>query len=371
MTQSLPLRDLRLVSARSILAFAICVAGLAPPATIAQELPPETLDEAREALRGAMQGFWAPPGYRLKNGPHVRSAFREVVAGMQPLVVRVRADGRDAAMGGIVGPDGWVLTKASQLEGKLTCQLSDGRELDARIVGVDRQYDLAILKIEAKDLPTLELPDQDISREGRWVATLGQGRDPIAVGVVSVSPRRIPHQPGILGVRLDEADGGGAMVAEVYPESGAEEAGIKAGDLIVAVNDQPTPNRETLIKIVRRQTPGDVIKVRVKRGEQGISVNARLLGEVKDMPRDRGEYQNSLGGELSQRRFGFPAALQHDTVLRPEDCGGPMIDLDGQVVGFNAARAGRTESYAIPSHIARGLLFELMSGRRTPQPIEE
>lgn len=364
-------RTMRLLVVRATLVFALSMGSLAPVDVFAQELPPETLDEARDALRGAMQGFWAPPGYRLKNGPHVRSAFREVVAGMQPLVVRVRAEGRDAAMGGIVGPDGWVLTKASQLEGKLTCLLSDGRELDARIVGVDRQYDLAILKIEAKDLPTLELPDQDISREGRWVATLGQGRDPIAVGVVSVSPRRIPHQPGILGVRLDEANGGGAVVAEVYPESGAEEAGIEAGDVILAVNDQPTPNREALIKIVRRQTPGDVIKIRVKRGEQAISMSARLLGEVKDMPRDRGEYQNSLGGELSQRRFGFPTALQHDTVLRPEDCGGPMIDLEGRVVGFNAARAGRTESYAIPSHIARALLFELMSGRRTPEPLEE
>ena len=63
----------------------------------------------------------------------------------------------------------------------------------------------------------------------------------------------------------------------------------------------------------------------------------------------RSEFQNNLGGRLSVRRFGFPVALQHDTVLRPDDCGGPVVDLDGRVIGFNIARAGRTESYAIPT----------------------
>ena len=62
----------------------------------------------------------------------------------------------------------------------------------------------------------------------------------------------------------------------------------------------------------------------------------------------RSDFQNSLGGKLSVRRFGFPLAFQHDTVLRPSDCGGPVVDLDGRVVGFNIARAGRTESYALP-----------------------
>ena len=69
---------------------------------------------------------------------------------------------------------------------------------------------------------------------------------------------------------------------------------------------------------------------------------------------------------MSERRFGFPTAFQHDTVLRPADCGGPLVNLDGQVVGFNIARAGRTESYAIPSHALVPLLYELMSGNSAP-----
>ena len=65
------------------------------------------------------------------------------------MVVRVCCDGRNGVLGTIVGPHGWVLTKASELHGKLTCRLRDGRQLDARIVGLSPQYDLAMLKMES------------------------------------------------------------------------------------------------------------------------------------------------------------------------------------------------------------------------------
>jgi serine protease Do len=52
-------------------------------------------------------------------------------------------------------------------------------------------------------------------------------------------------------------------------------------------------------------------------------------------------------------------AFQHDTVLRPADCGGPIVDLDGRVIGFNIARAGRTESYALPAVEVNKVLDQL------------
>ncbi|NOZ38750.1 MAG: serine protease, partial [Planctomycetes bacterium] len=72
-----------------------------------------------------------------------------------------------------------------------------------------------------------------------------------------------------------------------------------------------------------------------------------------------------LGSSLSQRRFGFPSAFQHDTVIKPSDCGGPVVDLDGKVVGFNLARAGRTETYAIPADVVAGLIEEMKRGSAT------
>ena len=59
------------------------------------------------------------------------------------------------------------------------------------------------------------------------------------------------------------------------------------------------------------------------------------------------------------RTGGFPTILQHDSVLRPTDCGGPLVDLDGRALGINIARAGRTESYAVPAEIVKPLVEKL------------
>ena len=76
---------------------------------------------------------------------------------------------------------------------------------------------------------------------------------------------------------------------------------------------------------------------------------------------------NRLGVGVSGRRDGFPVVLQHDTVLKPADCGGPLVDLDGRAVGVNIARGGRVETYAVPSDVLMPKLYALMSGRLDPQ----
>ena len=57
-------------------------------------------------------------------------------------------------------------------------------------------------------------------------------------------------------------------------------------------------------------------------------------------------------------------SLQHDSVLKPNECGGPLVNLEGQVLGINIARAGRTESYAIPSEAIRPLLEKLKAAKK-------
>jgi S1-C subfamily serine protease len=79
--------------------------------------------------------------------------------------------------------------------------------------------------------------------------------------------------------------------------------------------------------------------------------------------------QNLMGSELSQKRSGFPTYFQSDTVIKPKDCGGPVCDLDGHVVGITIARAGRVESYAIPTEALTPVLADLMSGKLSPQRV--
>ena len=73
-----------------------------------------------------------------------------------------------------------------------------------------------------------------------------------------------------------------------------------------------------------------------------------------------------LSGNVSKRTQDFPAVFQHDTLLEPVDCGGPLVDLEGRVIGINIARAGRTEAYALPADIIQSAIEALKSGKMAP-----
>ena len=284
---------------------------------------------------------------RLKSGYSTRFAFRDVVANAGRSTVRVLADRERAALGTIVSDDGYVVTKASQLVGEsFVCQLQDGRDLDAELVSVDRDWDLALLKMEGSRFRPVAWSDRE-PEVGQWLATPGSGELPVAVGVMSVLPREIRTERGVLGVQVGREDEGGAIISQVFPNTGAERAGLKVGDVVVRVADTMVESGSALTETIRQFRPGDSLNLVVRRGDAELEVRATLGDRLTDLF-SRGGFQNRLGGELSLRRSGFPSVLQHDTVLKPEECGGPVVDLTGRAVGVNIARAGRTESYAIP-----------------------
>lgn len=415
----------RHVAALAAIVFSAVLIGLPAPSTAqidALEPPPvEAEGLSRDAVRDAMgdvfDRIWIPRS-RFTNSPHLRSVFRPVVAEVRKATVELRSGGRRVGLGGIVGPDGWVVTKASLVVGAVTCRLQDGRELDARLIGVDPKLDLAMLKIDVKAAPTLELspaiektggPERLTSvnatpseapelppeasaaeaiserveaiataefpepRAGDWLATVGLGRDPIAIGVMSVAARTTDKRPGFLGVTMAtdargrlEPHPDGVPVREVHRGGAAARAGMRPGDVIASVDGKPTATAKELKEAISLHSPGDRVRVEVVRLDERLRLLAVLQGWAPNLAERRAFYQNSLGGDLSERRFGFDSVLQHDTVLKPRDCGGPVVDLDGRVVGFNIARAGRTESYALPVEVVHDRLYELMSGRLAP-----
>lgn len=305
-----------------------------------------------------------------KSSPKVLHAFREVVKKAAECTVRIKCDGKDAALGTVVAADGWVLTKHSELKGKIVCKLKDGRELDAKVFGVHEKFDLALLLVEAKGLSFVELSDSTVAPVGNWLASAGLGEDPVAVGVVSVAARDLPARESrptpppssaYLGVAFDPGEGG-AKVSQVLPGTGAEKAGLKVDDIVVALAGEAVQDLDNVLGILQKHKPGDTIEMKVKRGDKELELKA-TLGK---RPAGRSDVQNSMGSELSSRRAGFPTILQHDQVIKPNDCGGPVVDVDGHVVGINIARAGRTESYAIPGETVRKLLPDLLSGKLAP-----
>jgi len=188
----------------------------------------------------------------------------------------------------------------------------------------------------------------------------------ISVAARKVAPPRFPMSrdpfaSGYLGVGLESADAG-VKINQVMKDSAAFKAGLKVNDLVLSVAGKAIADAETLVKTLQKYKPGDVVAVRVRRGEEEMALEARL----GKRPVPRADMQNNMGSELSKRRTGFPHILQHDSVVKPRECGGPVVDLDGKVIGINICRAGRTESYAVPAEVIQPLLPELMSGRLAP-----
>jgi serine protease Do len=299
----------------------------------------------------------------------MRKAFGELAREPTKSTVQIFCDGRSAAMGAIVRSDGYVVTKASELHGKIECQLSfESGKHEAKLVAQDSSTDLAILRINKRDLPAVQWATGDVPSVGSWLITPGLYREPITVGVVSVAVRRLPPN-GALGIGLENEE---AQVTEVREGLAAEKAGLRKGDIIRKFGDEDIQGSEQLRKTIRWHYPGDKVKIILERNGKLLTVEATLSSLTEVLPRDeRSEFQNSLGGKLSDRRTGFPLAIQHDSVLFPPDCGGPVIDLEGQVVGLNIARAGRVESYALPASTVRDAVDKMLRTELISAPATE
>ncbi len=125
-----------------------------------------------------------------KNSPQVLKAFKSVVANAKDSTVRITCDDKETVLGTVVSADGFILTKASDLKGKIVCKLGDGRALEAKIVGVQENYDLAMLKVDAKNLKPVVWVESKNDPVGNWVASAAPADElPLAVGIMSVGVR--------------------------------------------------------------------------------------------------------------------------------------------------------------------------------------
>jgi len=298
--------------------------------------------------------------------------FKQVIAPAGDSTVRVRADDREVALGTAVSPTGLVLTKASELKGKVSVRLRDGTEYDATIVGVHKPTDLALLSIDAT-LKPVEFADSKKAPVGNWLAASGPASDPVGIGIVSVATRRLRGEDatlyenknkGYLGVGLrNDDEQAGARVTFLSPTGPAIKAGLRENDLIYEISGKEVSGEKNLRETLEEYQPGDSVTLRVKRGESDLKIKVTLVSSSKI---NRGELQNHLGGDLSGRRTGFPSILQTDMVIEPKNCGGPVVDLDGKVLGVAIARAGRVETWVLPSEEIRPVLKELKEGKHRP-----
>lgn len=97
--------------------------------------------------------------------------------------------------GFLVSPDGYIMTNAHVVKGadKMTVVLNSGKEMNGTLVGLDTHTDIAIIKIDGKELPYLKLGDSEAMEIGEWVVAIGspfQLEASLTVGVISAKGRQ-------------------------------------------------------------------------------------------------------------------------------------------------------------------------------------
>src|SRR5712671_3307789 len=266
--------------------------------------------------------------------------------------------------GFIVSADGYILTNAHVVDdaSEVTVKLTDKREFKAKVIGVDRRTDVALVKIDSKNLPTVRIGDASKARVGEWVAAIGSPfglENTVTAGIISAKSRSLPDEtyvpfiqtdvainPGnsggplfnmageviginsqiysrtggymglsfavpidvamkvktdlqkygkvsrgrlgvtIQGVTQELADSfglkkaQGALVSAVETKSPADKAGIKTGDIILAVDGRDIENSIDLPRVIGETRPGTTVNLKVWR-----------QGETKELRASLGEAQ--------------------------------------------------------------------------------
>ncbi len=112
--------------------------------------------------------------------------------------------------GFIISPDGIILTNAHVVDGasEVSVRLTDKREYRAKVIGVDKPSDVAVLKIDARDLPTVKLDPADDVKVGEWVVAIGSPygfNNSVTAGIVSGKARTLPDSNYVPFIQTDVA----------------------------------------------------------------------------------------------------------------------------------------------------------------------
>ena len=308
----------------------------------------------------------------------------------QPQQPRERKSG---GSGVIISPDGYIVTNNHVVENatKLRVTLNDNRSFDAKVIGTDPTTDVALIKIDATDLPTIPMGDSDDLRLGEWVLAIGSPfdlRSTITAGIVSAKGRSLkalPSQfslesfiqtdaavnPGNSGGALVNTRGelvgintliksqtgsyigysfaipesivkkvvvdlkeygvvqrallgisyryidqdfidqmgketgikelGGVYVATVSEDGAASAAGIRKGDVIVAIDGVKIDNASAVQEQIAKHRPNDKVKITVKRDGAVKLFDVTLrnkAGKTELITREAVDVTAALGGKF-------------------------------------------------------------------------
>ena len=304
-------------------------------------------------LASAQRGQRNIPARVGRNSNEMKEVLGSLAEATMRATCHIRDGKNELVLGTVVSSDGWLVTKHSEIKDAkdLKCTFGDGLSFTPKVVSVDESYDLALLKIEVEGLVSVTSTEQAEGVEvGQIVVSFDEAGKALSMGLVTALPRKfsLRERPveagrGYLGVSC-RPSGEGLGVRTVREQSGAQKAGLEVGDVIVKLGGKEVTSTAAMIEVLEEYGPDEIIKISVTRGEKALDLEA-TLSALPNAQTDRSDKWG--GGPFSERRFNFPKVIPHDSVIRPEQCGGPLLNSDGEVIGVNIARAVRVATYAV------------------------
>jgi serine protease Do len=206
---------------------------------------------------------------------------------------------RGVGSGFIVTPDGYIMTNAHVVRdaSEVVVRMTDRREYTAKVIGMDDRTDVAVIKIDGKNLPTVRIGDPQNLRPGQWVVAIGSPfgmENSVTAGIVSATSRTLPSETYVPFIQTDVAvnpgNSGGPLFnlsgevvginSQIYSQSGGY-MGLSFAIPIDVAND------------VRNQL---VTKGKVTRGMIGVELKPMdaTLAEAFGLDRPHGALVNNL-----------------------------------------------------------------------------
>ncbi|HRQ58362.1 MAG TPA: DegQ family serine endoprotease [Azoarcus taiwanensis] len=323
---------------------------------------------------------------------------------------------RGIGSGFIVSSDGYVLTNAHVVaergaDTEVNVRLIDGREFKAEVIGTDERTDIALLKIDATDLPIVKTGDPEQSRVGEWVVAMGAPfgfEHTVTAGIISAKARRLPTENFVPFIQTDVAinpgNSGGPLFnlageviginAQIYSRSGGfmgisfsipidvalgvkdqllEFGRVQRGKLGVTIQPVDDDLAQTfglpeptgaLVSSVEPDSAAD--KAGLQPGDVVLSVNGVKVASSADLPRMIGEKRPGTRIELELWREGVKRnvtatldEMQPDVVAQAATPPGRGEDT-GSRLGLTARALGSGEASRLG--VAGGIIVEAVSG---------
>ncbi len=243
---------------------------------------------------------------------------------------------RGAGSGFIVSQDGYILTNTHVVGNadEVTVRLTDRREFPAKVVGADERTDVAVIKINATNLPTVKLGDPSKIRPGQWVLAIGSPfgfENSATAGIISATSRSLPSDNYVPFIQTDVAVNPGNSGGPLFNLAGE----------VIGINSQIFSRTGGYMGVsfaipidVARNVEDQLVKSgRVVRGRIGVTiqdVNAQLA-ESFGLDRPRGALVSSVEKDGPAAKAGLQPG---DVILAVN---GKPIERYGELSGSIAA----------------------------------